>query len=224
MKGLSATTTATASPAYRTTSRASGGYAGVFRFAFGIAHAVMMFADLVLHILGCEDIEDSGKASCLRRVDRTDSRMRIGTSDELCENGPGREHVRHEIASAGEEPVVFLAEDGLAEHLRRLGHGLTLPRPHHLTRGRDGVDNARIPGAAADVPRYRGPNSVFRRCVFHLEELESREHDPGSAEPALETVVCLERLLIGWSRPCSERPSIVVIFRPSAWTRASCTI
>jgi len=78
-------------------------------------------ADLVLHILGCEDIEDSGKASCLRRVDRTDSRMRIGTSDELCENGPGREHVRHEIASAGEEPVVFLAEDGLAEHLRRLG-------------------------------------------------------------------------------------------------------
>src|SRR3989449_2803174 len=50
-----------------------------------------------------------------------------------------------------------------------------LPGPHHLTRGRDGVDNARIPGAAADVPRDRGPNSVFRRCVFHLEELESRE-------------------------------------------------
>src|SRR2546425_1036022 len=70
-----------------------------------------------------------------------------------------------------------------------------LPGPHHLTRGRDGVDNARIPGAAADVPRYRGPNSVFRRCVFHLEQLERRKHDPGSAEPALETVVCLERLL-----------------------------
>src|SRR3989454_3611911 len=45
-------------------------------------------ADLILQVLGCEDIEDSGKASCLRRVDRTDSRMRIGTSDELCENGP----------------------------------------------------------------------------------------------------------------------------------------
>src|SRR2546422_204245 len=70
-----------------------------------------------------------------------------------------------------------------------------LPGPHHLTRGRDGVDNARIPGAAADVPRYRGPNSVFRRCVFRLEQLERRKHDPGSAEPALETVVCLERLL-----------------------------
>src|SRR5438094_7915694 len=70
-----------------------------------------------------------------------------------------------------------------------------LPGPHHLTRGRDGVDNTRIPGAAADVPRYRGPNSVFRRCVFHLEELESGEHDPGSAEPTLEAVVCLERLL-----------------------------
>src|SRR5439155_16105997 len=70
-----------------------------------------------------------------------------------------------------------------------------LPEPHHFTRGRDGVDNARIPGAAADVPRYRGPNSVFRRCVFHLEELESGEHDPGSAESTLEAVVCLERLL-----------------------------
>src|SRR5436309_75951 len=70
-----------------------------------------------------------------------------------------------------------------------------LPGPHHCTRGRDGVDNARIPGAAADVPRYRGPNSVFRRCVFHLEELESREHDPGSAESTLEAVVRLERLL-----------------------------
>src|SRR2546422_8048121 len=84
--------------------------------------------DLILHVLGCEDVEDSGKASGLRRVDRTDSRMRIGTSDELCENGPGREHVRHEIASAGEESVVFLAEDGPAEHLRRLGHGLTPSR------------------------------------------------------------------------------------------------
>src|SRR3989442_6070967 len=70
-----------------------------------------------------------------------------------------------------------------------------LPGPHHCTRGRDGVDDARIPGAAADVPRYRGPNSVFRRCVFYLEELESRELDTVSAEPALETVVCLERLL-----------------------------
>src|SRR6266571_2726403 len=70
-----------------------------------------------------------------------------------------------------------------------------LPRPHHFTRGCDGVDNARIPGAAADVPRDRGPDPVFRRCVFDLEELESREHDPGSAEPALEAVVCLERLL-----------------------------
>src|SRR5256886_12274320 len=70
-----------------------------------------------------------------------------------------------------------------------------LPGPHHFARGRDGVDDTLVPGAAADVPRYRGPNSVFRRCVFHLEELESREHHPGSAEPALETVVCLERLL-----------------------------
>src|SRR5256712_11407855 len=70
-----------------------------------------------------------------------------------------------------------------------------LPGPHHLTRGRDGVDNARIPGAAADVPRDRGPNSVFRRCVFHLKELERREHDPGSAEPTLEAVVCFERFL-----------------------------
>src|SRR5256712_4817178 len=70
-----------------------------------------------------------------------------------------------------------------------------LPGPHHLTRGRDGVDNARIPRAAADVPRYRGPNSVFRRCVLHLEELESCEHDPGSAESTLEAVVRLERLL-----------------------------
>src|SRR5438094_2517253 len=70
-----------------------------------------------------------------------------------------------------------------------------LPGPHHFTRGRDGVDDTLVPGAAADVPRYRGPNSVFRRCVFHLEELESGEHDPGSAEPTLEAVVCLERLL-----------------------------
>src|SRR2546422_722172 len=70
-----------------------------------------------------------------------------------------------------------------------------VPEPHHFTRGCDRVDDARIPSAPADVPRYRGPNSVFRRCVFHLEELERREHDPGSAEPALEAVVCLERLL-----------------------------
>src|SRR5438128_11928872 len=70
-----------------------------------------------------------------------------------------------------------------------------LPGPHHLTRGRDGVDNARIHGAAADVPRYRGPNSDFRRCVFHLEELESGEHGPGSAQHTLEAVVCLERVL-----------------------------
>src|SRR5206468_814730 len=71
-------------------------------------------ADLILHVLGREDIEDAWKASGLRRVDRTDSRMRIGTSDEFREDGPGREHVGHEIPSAGEESVVFLAEDGLA--------------------------------------------------------------------------------------------------------------
>src|SRR6266571_6239250 len=72
-----------------------------------------------------------------------------------------------------------------------------LPGPHHLTRGRNGVDNVLVPSAAADVPRDRGPNSVFRRRVFHSEELQSREHDPGSAEPTLEAVVCLERLLYG---------------------------
>src|SRR3989454_10684884 len=90
-----------------------------------------------------------------------------------------------------------------------------LPGPHHLTRGRDGVDNARIPGAAADVPRYRGPNSVFRRCVFHLEELESREHDPGSADSTLEGVVSLERFLtlmeptvVGDALDCSPVSSV----------------
>src|SRR5438128_9088153 len=94
-----------------------------------------------------------------------------------------------------------------------------LPGPHHLTRGRDGVDNARIPGAAADVPRYRGPNSVFRRCVFHLEELESGEHDPGRAQPTLEAVVGLERLLNWMESTVLGRPPIGVVFPAVALAR-----
>src|SRR2546427_1153061 len=70
-----------------------------------------------------------------------------------------------------------------------------LPGPHHFTRGRDRVDDVLIASASAEVPRDRAPDPVFRRRVFHLQELQSCEHDPGSAEPALEAVVGFERLL-----------------------------
>src|SRR2546428_5615476 len=71
-----------------------------------------------------------------------------------------------------------------------------LPGPHHFARGRDGVDDTLVPGAAADVPRYRGPNSVSRRGVFHLKKLKGPKPDPRRAEPAWGTGGALERFLI----------------------------
>src|SRR5207247_11097870 len=73
-----------------------------------------------------------------------------------------------------------------------------LPGTHHFARGRDRVDDTLVPGAPADIPRDRGTDPVLRGCVFHPEELQRREHDPGSAKPALQAVVGLEIGRASW--------------------------
>src|SRR5437867_8714537 len=195
MKGFSPTTTATASPAYRTTSRASAGYAGVLRFAFGIAHAVMMSPTWSFRSSAVRTSRTPGRRRAFAVLIERIRACAYGLRTNFAKTVPGGSM----SATKFPRPV-----RNRSSSLRRTDWPNTfvvwamdspLPEPHHFTRGRDGVDNARIPGAAADVPRYRVPTSVFRRCVFHLEELESGEHDPGSAESTLEAVVCLERLL-----------------------------
>src|SRR5437867_7538437 len=63
-----------------------------------------------------------------------------------------------------------------------------LPGTHHFARCRARVDDTLVPGAPADIPRDRGTDPILRGCVFFPDELQPREHAPGSVQHRLHAV------------------------------------
>src|SRR5690242_17040305 len=68
-------------------------------------------------------------------------------------------------------------------------------RPPIERGGLDGPDDPHVARAAADVARELLADLVLRRVVVRVEQRLRRHQEAGRAEPALETVVVLERLL-----------------------------
>ena len=87
------------------------------------------------------------------------------------------------------------------------GHALAPRASRPCGHGRsDRLDDVHVAGAAADVPRDRPAHVVVGRGRVLLDERDADEHHPRRAEPALQTVLLLERGLDRMQRTVALQP------------------
>src|SRR5512142_118579 len=82
------------------------------------------------------------------------------------------------------------------------GDRLRLRLAHGGARVLDRLHDVHVAGAAAEVPRDRLADLLFRRIRVRLEQCDARHHHPRRAEPALKAVLLVEALLHGVQTLC----------------------
>ena len=170
-----------------------------------------------------EDGDDARHRGSRRGIDRLEVGMGVMRAQEHAEGHVPELHVGDVVALAGEEALVFLAEDRradacLARHARVPRAGVHRGRPVE-----DGGDDVLVARAAADVALEPVPHVAFGRRRIAPGEIDGAHHHAGRAEAALQPVVPVESLLHRVERALfaagrGARPSMVVTAAPSVET------